>query len=213
MNDTYDSGPETAEHITQVARRLRHVCVELRERGYRHDASKLGADEKPIFDQVTPKLKGLTYGTPEYRESLKELGPALAHHYRENTHHPEHFQNGIAGFDLLDLVEMYCDWAAATLRTKDGDMAKGIEINIERFQISGPLADILRNTWKRHGGFCGYQDHRFMDAGETKAHDEWTYDFDYTSGGIDVMRRPKPNAPVEPFHDEIIAALGEKQIA
>lgn len=209
----YDSEPETREHIKQVARRLRTVCIELRERGERHDASKLGPNEKPIFDRVTPKLKGLTYGTQEYRDSLKELGPALTHHYRENTHHPEHFANGIAGMDLLDLIEMYCDWAAATLRTKDGDMAKGIEINVERFGITGPLADILRNTWKRHGGFAGYEGHRLMNADETKAHDEWTYDFDYTSGGLEVMRKPKPNQPMGPFRDEVIADIGEKQIA
>jgi hypothetical protein len=210
---SYDSEPETREHIKQVERRLRHVCAELRDRGWRHDSSKLGPNEKPIFDRVTPLLKGLTYGSQEYKDSLKDLGPALAHHYAENTHHPEHYPNGISGMDLLDLIEMYCDWAAATLRTKDGDMSKGLEINIERFGIAGPLADILRNTWKRHGGFCGYQDHRLMERGETKAHDEWTYDFDYTSGGLEVMRRPKPNAPVEPFHDEVMAAVAEKQIA
>lgn len=193
---TYDSGPETEEHIKQVQRRLHTVCVELRERGIRHDMSKLGPNEKPIFDEVTPKLKGLTYGSDEYRASLKELGPALEHHYRENTHHPEHFPTGIAGMDLLDLIEMYCDWAAATLRTKEGDMSKGIEINIERFGITGHLADILRNTWKRHGGFCGYTDTRLMRNDETKAHDEWTYDWDYCSGGLETMRRPRPNAPI-----------------
>ncbi len=55
----------------------------------------------------------------------------------------------------MDVIEMYCDWAAATLRNKDGDMLKSIEINIARHGIGGPFADILRNTWKRYGGFCG----------------------------------------------------------
>lgn len=199
----YDSEPETREHITQVARRLRTVCIELRERGIRHDMSKLGVDEKPIFDEMTPKLKTLVYGSEEYKASLAALGPALQHHYRENTHHPEHYPNGVSGMDLLDLVEMYCDWAAACLRNKDGDMGKSLEINFERFGITGPLADILRNTWQRHGGFAGYTDYRMMNDGDMlKAHGEWTYDWDYTSGGLDVMRRPKPNAPMQPFSDE-----------
>ena len=106
---SYDSENETREHIRQVARRLDKVCTELRDRGYWHDMSKLGSEEKPIFDEVTPKLKDLVYGTPEYRASLKELGPALTHHYANNSHHPEHYPNGIAGMDLLDLIEMYCD--------------------------------------------------------------------------------------------------------
>jgi hypothetical protein len=199
---TYDSGPETREHIAQVARRLHQVCIELRERGIRHDMSKLGREEKPVFDVVTPKLKGLVYGTDEYRASLKDLGPALTHHYRENTHHPEHFPNGVFGMDLLDVLEMYCDWAAASLRTKDGDVSKGLEINIQRFGITGPLADILRNTAKRHGGFSGYEGHRLMRADETKAYDEWSYDWDYTSGGLEVMRKPKQNAPLPRFEGE-----------
>lgn len=209
----YDSGPETEEHIKQVQRRLHTVTIELRERGIRHDMSKLGAQEKPIFDEMTPKLKELTYGSQEYKDSLAALGPALQHHYRENTHHPEHFADGVAGMDLLDLVEMYCDWAAACLRNKDGDMAKSLEVNKARFGISDQLANILLNTWQRHGGFCGYRDTRLMRPDETKAHGEWTYDWDYASGGLETMRRPKPNAPIEPLHHEVMAAIGEKQIA
>ena len=190
----HDSGPETREHIRQVAERLKNVCTELRDRAYFHDASKLGPTEKPIFDEVTPKLKGLVYGTDEYRASLKELGPALTHHYANNSHHPEHYPNGIAGFDLLDLIEMYCDWAAATLRTKDGDMAKGIEINIERFKIEGPLADILRNTWDRHGGFSGYTEYH-LDGHFPSDDRRVTRETDIGTGQV-FERRPKPNASI-----------------
>jgi hypothetical protein len=193
---TYDSAEDTYEHIRQVSERLKSVCTELRERGRFHDLSKLGPEEKPIFDAVTPRLKGLTYGTDEYRASLKELGPALTHHYAENTHHPEHYPNGIAGMDLLDLIEMYCDWAAATLRTKDGDMAKGIEINIERFAIEGPLAEILRNTWARHGGFCGYQDFRLDSMQAPDDQGGWTREIDGGTGQ-GFWRKPKPNTAYE----------------
>ncbi len=155
----FDSEQDTREHIRQIAARLEAVGQELKARGERHDASKLGAEEKPYFDAVGLRLEGLVYGSEEYRSALETLAPALKHHYANNTHHPEHYANGVAGMDLIDLIEMYCDWAAAVLRTKDGDLARSIDINIERFGIDGPLADILRNTWERHGGFSGRPAH------------------------------------------------------
>jgi hypothetical protein len=192
---SYDSAPETREHIRQVSERLKKVCTELLDRAYFHDASKLSLEEKPVFDTVTPKLKDLPYGSDEYRASLKELGPALAHHYQENSHHPEHYQNGIAGMDLLDLIEMFCDWAAATLRTKDGDMSLGLNVNVARFNIEPQLASILRNTWARHGGFCGYQDYHL--GGEFPDDDDrWTTETAMGTGQV-FRRRPKPNAPIQ----------------
>jgi hypothetical protein len=152
---SYDSEEDTRAHIFQVASRLEAVCWELRRRGESHDASKLSEIEKPAFDAVGPRLKDHAYGSDEYRAALQELAPALKHHYEYNSHHPEHYEKGISGMDLIDLVEMYCDWAAASLRSKDGDMGRSIEINITRFGIDEQLGEILRNTWNRYGGFCG----------------------------------------------------------
>lgn len=153
MSKPYDSRPDTLEHIAQVAERLDAVCVKLRARAAAHDQSKLGDIEKPIFDRETPKLRELTYGTPEYKEALVALGPALTHHYANNSHHAEHFADGIAGMDLLDVIEMYCDWCAAVLRAKDGSMDKSLPINEKRYNIEPQLAAILRNTFARHGDF------------------------------------------------------------
>jgi hypothetical protein len=154
---SYDSEAETREHIAEVAARLDAVCAELRRRGERHDASKLGPQEKPFFDAAGPSLRAHVYQSEDYIATLKTLEPALNHHYANNSHHPQHYAEGIAGMDLIDLVEMYCDWAAATLRSKDGDLARSIELNIERFVIEEPLASLLRNTLKRFGGFTGPQ--------------------------------------------------------
>jgi hypothetical protein len=151
----FDSGGETREHIRQVAERLRAVCRELEARGERHDASKLGEVEKPHFDAVGSNLRDLVYDSDDYHAARERIRPALAHHYAHNSHHPEHYPNGVAGMDLIDLVEMYCDWAAATLRTRDGDLARSIALNAGRFGIAAPLSDILENTWKRYGGFSG----------------------------------------------------------
>ncbi|WP_260858005.1 DUF5662 family protein [Bacillus sp. FJAT-22090] len=73
---------------------------------------------------------------------------ALKHHYENNSHHPEYHQDGIRGMDLLDVVEMFCDWKAATMRHADGDINKSIEINKERFGYSDELAQIFKNSVK-----------------------------------------------------------------
>lgn len=74
------------------------------------------------------------------------MKPALDHHYANNAHHPEHFPNGVNGMTLLDIVEMFCDWKAATERHADGSLARSIQINRERFGISDQLAEIMENT-------------------------------------------------------------------
>lgn len=142
----YDSAADTPEHITQVRKRLHKVIAGLHDRADMHDLSKLSSPEKEAYDELTPRLVGLTYGSDEYRATLREMKPAIKHHYEANTHHPEHYPDGIAGMDLLDLVEMLCDWAAASLRHKDGDFAKSLQINKERFGISDQLLAILANS-------------------------------------------------------------------
>ena len=51
---------------------------------------------------------------------------------------------------LVDLVEMLCDWAAATERHADGDIIKSLEINGERFGMTEQLATILENTVREY---------------------------------------------------------------
>jgi hypothetical protein len=53
---------------------------------------------------------------------------------------------GLHGMSLLDILEMLCDWKAATLRHNDGDIRRSIEINQKRFGYSDELKQILLNT-------------------------------------------------------------------
>lgn len=142
----YDSTQDTLDHIDKVRLRLNDVIKALFSRSLAHDQSKFESPEKEVFDAVTPKLKGLTYGSDEYKAALAEMGEALTHHYAVNSHHPEHYSLGINGMTLLDLLEMLADWKAASERHADGDMLKSLEINKERFGISDQLAEILLNT-------------------------------------------------------------------
>ena len=147
---SYDSTIDTRLHIFTVRDLINKFCIELIKRGDVHDQSKLEDPEKEIFDRMTPKLAGTTYMSEEYKEMLKELKPALDHHYKNNSHHPEHYDNGIDGFDLLDLVEMFLDWKAATKRHADGDIIKSIEHNATRFKMSNQLVQIFQNTVDRY---------------------------------------------------------------
>lgn len=151
MPEKYDSTEDTLQHIATVQRLMRFMTDRLFVRANVHDQSKLIQPEKAIFDEFTPKLRGSTYGSDEYQKHLSAMRVALDHHYSMNSHHPEHFPNGIRGMTLLDLMEMFCDWKAATLRHADGDIVKSIAINQKRFGYSDELAQIFLNTLKEFG--------------------------------------------------------------
>jgi Family of unknown function (DUF5662) len=139
---------DTLEHIKQV-REFMSICIrELEGRKRKHDQTKLESPELEIFTEYTPKLKHSTYGSDEYKTFLKEMQVALKHHYEHNSHHPEHYEDGIRGMDLLDVIEMFCDWKAATMRHDDGDINMSIEINKNRFNYSDDIEQIFKNTVK-----------------------------------------------------------------
>jgi hypothetical protein len=143
---SYDSGPDTLRHIARVGELLDEFASELSHRGKIHDQSKLGPIEKPALDALTPELRPHAYGTDEYKVTLARYQSAIAHHHAVNSHHPEHYADGVSGMNLFDLVEMFCDWRAASERTRDGSLAQSIAINVEKFEIQPQLAAILRNT-------------------------------------------------------------------
>lgn len=141
-----DSRRETMKHIQKVMFALTDIVMALLNRANRHDQSKLEDPEVEVFDEFTPKLAGSTYGSTEYAALLKGMKPALDHHYAINRHHPEYHDGVIANMTLVDVVEMLCDWYAATKRHDDGDILKSIDINQKRFGFSDELAMIFRNT-------------------------------------------------------------------
>lgn len=166
----------TQEHIRLVGGYLQKCVLSLFNRSRFHDASKFSEEEWLGFLESTEHLKSCTYGSDAYKAFLKDLQPTLDHHYANNKHHPEHFVkwscNGcfteyqgempdrceqcgysqmqrepdIAQMTLLDLLEMLCDWIAATARHADGDILKSIEINQKRFGYSDELKAIMNNT-------------------------------------------------------------------
>lgn len=148
-NDTIiDSTAATEEHRQEVARNIQDFCNKVTFRAAKHDLSKLVPPEKAGFDRATLKLKDMTYGSDEYKQSLEELADTLAHHYANNDHHPQYYKNGVSGMTLYALVEMYEDWKAAGKRNKDGNIVKSVNLNKDKFCLDDQLYSILMNTAK-----------------------------------------------------------------
>ena len=137
---------DTTNHIDKVRDLLSIITSKLILRGRDHDASKLKEPELPIFVEYGPKLANCTYGSDEYKKNLKGMQVALDHHYSVCNHHPEFYDNGIRGMDLVDIMEMVCDWKAASMRHNDGDINKSLDINQKRFGYSDELKQIMKNT-------------------------------------------------------------------
>ena len=144
---------QTVEHIALVQKLLLSAQVELSRRIVTHDQSKLRSPEWEMFREVTAQLRGLTYGSDEYKAQLQKMKTdgALGHHYAHNRHHPEFFdlhhpEDGINKMNLFDLLEMLIDWIAAVHRHDDGNIHRSIEINKERFGMSDQLTQVLTNT-------------------------------------------------------------------
>lgn len=139
---------DTHAHVRRVRELLTLAAKDLLDRGACHDDSKFQSPERELFIEYTPKLKHVTYGSNEYNSFLKELDVALQHHYANNSHHPQHYKNGINDMTLLDVIEMFFDWKASSERHNDGNIHKSIEKNRERFAMSDQLCRIFENTAK-----------------------------------------------------------------
>ena len=140
-------------HIETVRNYIAGIITDLMLRQEQHDQTKLEPPEVDIFEVYTPKLRNCVYGSDEYKQFMAEMEPAIDHHNKNNRHHPEHFGGGIMGMNLIDLIEMLCDWKAATLRHNTGDIYKSLEINQKRFGYSDEVKQLFKNTiiWLESG--------------------------------------------------------------
>ena len=146
----YDSSKDTLQHKEHVRHIIEDILVpELLERAKNHDNSKLESPEKETYDKYIPELRKAKYGSSEYlkiTEEMKKTG--MGHHTKVNRHHPEHFPNSdISHMNLIDLVEMFADHYAASLRSDTG-YEKGEKMNAERFHYDNQILSIFLNTHK-----------------------------------------------------------------
>lgn len=118
MNE-YDSKADTLEHIRKVNNYLNEVVRLLLIRAATHDESKLHSLEKELFDEWTPKLAALTYGSEEYYQTLEHLKPALRHHYVCNDHHPNFVELHELWKDVIGYEDTYEISSLGKIRSKD----------------------------------------------------------------------------------------------
>ncbi len=142
----------TAAHIARVAELMTLASWEIARRGREHDQSKFDPVEasplqemQDIIDRDGPA----PYGSDEYKRRTAMLGPMLAHHYANNSHHPEHYPDGVSGMDLFDLMEMFFDWKAASERGQESAMS--LTTACGKYEMPPMLVSILRNTADRLG--------------------------------------------------------------
>lgn len=143
MTEKYDCTKDVWIHKNWVEAYMNRLSTNIMVRGRIHDASKLVFPEKEMYDEWTPKLKEVKFGSDEYKTALSGMGEALQHHYKHNRHHPEFHQRGIDDMNLVDVIEMVCDWMAVS-------KVKGIPVDMkylaERFNVSPQLLSIIQNT-------------------------------------------------------------------
>jgi hypothetical protein len=140
---------ETNKHIRNVQLLMHQIIGDLLWKARLHDVSKFDDEEKDLFAEVTPELGKHFYGSEEYKNCLAKIKPAIDHHNLHNEHHPENHVKGVTGMTLLDLIEMICDWTAASKRNPNGDVIDSIEKNQSRFGYSDDIKQILINTAHR----------------------------------------------------------------
>ncbi len=138
---------DLVKHKQWVAGYMQLVANNLFKRAAIHDNSKFEPVEFEPYDKAFPEFKKYAFGSPEMKAVYESIQPALQHHYEQNRHHPEHFENGINDMHLVDVLEMVCDWLAASKRSQTG-IEKGLEINKERYGIDDQLFQVISNTVK-----------------------------------------------------------------
>jgi hypothetical protein len=133
------------DHKRRVGLYLQKVANALFGRAVVHDNSKFSPEEFEPYEEAFPGLQKYAYGTEEFKAELRKIKPAINHHYENNDHHPEYFEAGISQMDLIQLIEMVCDWIAASERSQK-NIFEGLEMNKERFKINDQLYCIIKNT-------------------------------------------------------------------
>lgn len=141
-----DSAPDIRRHNRAVARHLKLAALNLVYRGERHDLDKLQKPDKSGWDRVSPRLD-VEFGTPAYFDHLRNnLHGILERHYEVSDHHPEHFEQGVSGMNLLNLLEFLVDVADICKQHGTGDVLESLRISVLRFKIEPQLESVLINT-------------------------------------------------------------------
>lgn len=134
------------DHKKKVKDRMLFLAKEIIKRAEEHDDSKLKPPEINWLIEMDKEPK-VEYGTPEYFEKIKKWDKFFKHHYKNNNHHPAHYnEQGVYGMTIVDLVEMMCDVISYIKELHVYQASNIIKEQKERFDIDEGIAQILINT-------------------------------------------------------------------
>ena len=136
------------QHKQSVSHLLQEIASRLEKRANTHDDSKFNLDEFEGFCQMD-NARLYEYGSPEYEEKIHTNNAAQLHVSR-NRHHPEYWPNGIADMNMIDIIEMLCDWEIARqMRDIEQDTEKTWAMREKRFGLSEQEVLFLRTVWDK----------------------------------------------------------------
>ena len=132
---------DTVQHQVLVQKNLKTFENKIKQRALYHDESKTKEPELTLFAKHAKEWRDCEFGSKEYYDAVERNKHVAELHFKNNRHHPEHFDNGIDDMTLIDIIEMIADWIAIS-----DDMDKSLEICKKKFGISTQLTNIIRNT-------------------------------------------------------------------
>ena len=87
-------------------------AIEIIRRGWTHDDSKFTKEEMECLILINDDYCSMRHAGCQLPEHMKEY---LQLHYRNNTHHPEHWED-VSQMPYMDVCEMVCDWHARSIQ-------------------------------------------------------------------------------------------------
>ena len=147
--ETSDSSTSsyTLAHINQVKSKMEFFASVLATRGTSHDSSKLIEPEYSGWLAMDQEPR-YPYGSEKYYDKINRYKEVLEHHYSLNSHHPEHFENPSTQMDLVDLIEMLCDWFSYSNNISWLEGYNTINSQCARFGLNDTIRHLLLNTFR-----------------------------------------------------------------
>lgn len=95
-----------AEHLYNEGQK--DLALSLMQRAANHDNSKFNKEE--LYNLALINDNNMSFINPNSKLD-KENEKLIELHWKNNSHHPEHFEN-YDDMSELDIIEMVCDWHA-----------------------------------------------------------------------------------------------------
>lgn len=136
------------QHKSRVAFFLREIARRLEKRADIHDDSKFSLGEFEGFSRLDNARK-YEYGSSEY-EAIVHDNNAAQLHVSRNQHHPEYWPGGVDDMNMIDIIEMLCDWEVARqMRDTEENIDKTWQVRKKRFDLSENQLKFLRAIWEK----------------------------------------------------------------